>query len=175
MIGMISAGISAVGSIAQGIMGASQMRKAQKAIESYKRQDFVNVAKGISISTKGAEMASEVMSTMNATSVDALQAGGVRGVVGGIQKIQTANINQTNKIVADLDKQVKEKEKMVAQDEVRIQGLTEEREKADLAGLGQQQAVGQQNLMGGIAGLAGSMGQFAGAGAGGTPDPSQKA
>lgn len=166
MIGMISAGISAVGSIAQGIMGASQAAKARKAIENYKRQDLTNLAKGISISTKGAEMAAEELARTSATAIGALQQSGVRGVIGGIGKVTESVATQAEKITADLDRQEKEKQKLIAQEEAKIREMQERREEADLAGLGQQLAVGQQNLMGGISGLASSVGQFAGAGKG---------
>ena len=162
LIGAISAGIGAVGSIAQGIMGASQASKAKKAIENYKRQDLVNVAKGISISTKGAEIKTKEVARTAATTVSALQQGGVRGVVGGAGKVIEATQKSLQEVTADLDRQEKEKQKLIAADEAKIRDMQERREEADLAGLGQQLAVGQQNLMGGIAGLGKSMGQFAG-------------
>lgn len=161
MIGMISAGLSAAGSIAQGIMGASQMSKAKKALANYKRQELTNTAQGLSISTAGAELKAEEVARTASTSISALQQGGVRGVVGGVGKVVASVDNSLAKSAADLDRQEKEKQKMIAQEEVRIQKMTEKREEADLAGLGQQMAVGQQNLMGGISGLASSVGQFA--------------
>ena len=162
LFGAISAGIGVAGSIAQGIMGASQASKAKKAIANYKRQKLTNTAEGISISTKGAEMVAKEVARTAATTVSALQTGGVRGVVGGAGKVVASVDKSLQQVTADLDRQEKEKQKMIAQEEVRIQQMTEEREKADLAGLGQQLAVGQQNLMGGIAGLGKSIGQFAG-------------
>lgn len=171
---MISAGISAVGSIAQGIMGASQASRAKKAIENYKRQDLTNVADGLSISTAGADLKAKEVARTAATTVSALQQSGVRGVVGGLGKVVASVDKGLADSAADLDKQVKEKEIFKAKEELRIQQMTEAREQADLAGLGQQQAVGQQNLMGGISGLASSIGQFAGTPKG-TPDPSEKA
>lgn len=160
-MGVASAAIGAAGSIAQGIMGAVQSSKAKKALDAYQRQELVNVMEGITISTKGADLAREELARISASSVEALQSGGVRGVVGGIGKVQQSVIKQSREIGADLDRQQKEKEKLIAQDNLRIQQMTERREEADLAGIGQQMAVGQQNLMGGIAGIGKSLGQFA--------------
>ena len=114
MIGMISAGISAVGSIAQGIMGASQASKAKKAIENYKRQDLVNTAEGISISTAGADLKAKEVARTAATTVDALQKGGVRGVVGGVGKVIAGVDKSLATATADLDRQEKDKQILIA-------------------------------------------------------------
>lgn len=161
-MGVASAAVAGVGSIAQGIMGASQAARARKAINNYKRQELVNTAEGISISTKAADLAREELSRSLATSVQALQGGGVRGVVGGVGKLNEAIITQSRQIGADLDRQVIEREKAIAQDEARIRQMQEAREQADLAGLGQQLAVGQQNMFGGIAGFGKAVGNMAG-------------
>jgi len=175
-MGVASAGLGAVGSIAQGIMGAGQASKAKKAIEGYRRQDLTNVAEGLSISTKGADLAREEMARISASSVEALKSGGVRGVVGGIRQVQDSVSQQSREIAADLDSQEKERQRLIAQDEARIREMQEKREQDDLAGLGQQLAVGQQNLFGGIAGLgkaAGNMaGMFGEGGGGNTPQVS---
>ncbi|GAF86431.1 unnamed protein product, partial [marine sediment metagenome] len=83
-------------------------------------------------------------------------------VVGGVGKVIKSVDEGLNVAAADLDRQQKEKQKLIAQEESKIRDMRERREEADLAGLGQQMATGQQNLMGGIAGLASSVGQFAG-------------
>lgn len=160
----IGAGIAIAGSVAQGIMGASQASKAKKAIEGYRRQELTNVAEGISISTKGAELAAEEMARIASTSVQALQQSGVRGVVGGIGQVQKSVMLQAEQIGADLDKQEKERQKLIAQEEARIRDMQERREEADLAGLGQQLAVGQQNLFGGIQGLSTALAGMKGSG-----------
>lgn len=161
-MGIASASIGAVGSIAQGIMGASQASKAKKALANYQRQELTNSYEGIGVSTLGADLQREELARSSANSVQALQQSGVRGVVGGIGAVQKANVQQSRQIGADLDMQRNRLDQLVAQDETRIRQMQEEREKADLAGLGQQLAVGQQNLFGGIAGLGQSMGSAAG-------------
>ena len=135
-------------------MGASQARKARKAIEQYQRQEITNAYEGLSVSTMGADLQREEMARATATGVQALQAGGVRGLVGGLGQVQAGVTAQSRQIGADLDIQQKEIDQLRAGDEKRIQQMTERREEADLAGLGQQLAVGQQNLYGGIGDIA---------------------
>jgi hypothetical protein len=151
---MFGAVVSAAGGIAKGVLGAVQAAKAKKAIANYKRQDLANAYEKMSVSTLGADLAREELARVSASSVDALQQSGVRGVVGGIGKVVEANSKQSRAIGVDLDKQDQAIQKLEADDDVRIRTLQEEREKADLAGLGQQLAVGQQNLFSGISDVA---------------------
>ena len=148
--GLAGAGIGAIGGIAKTIIGAKQAREAQEAIDSYQRQDLNNVFEGLSVSTLGADLQREELARASATSVGALQTAGARALVGGIGTVQQQNVTQSRQIGADLDVQQKEIDKLRAQDNARIQQLMEQRENADLAGLGQQLAVGQQNIFGGI-------------------------
>lgn len=153
-MGEIGAAVGMAGGIAKSIMGANQASKAKKAIENYDRQELVNTMEAITVSTRGSDLAREELARTSASSIDALQSGGVRGVVGGIGKVQQSVSKQSQEIGAKLDQKLDEKSLAVAKDNVRIQGLQEEREKADLAGLGQQMMVGQQNLFSGISDVA---------------------
>lgn len=161
-MGVGAAAIGAVGGIAKTIMGAGQARRARKAIDAYDRQELTNVYGGLSVSTMGADLQREELARATATGVQALQQGGVRGLVGGLGKLQAGNIQQSRQIGADLDVQQKEIDKLRAGDERRIQQMTERREEADLAGLGQQLAVGQQNLYSGVGDIAQSASAFGG-------------
>jgi len=159
-MGAASAGIGAVGGIAQTIIGAGQARKARKAIENYDRQDITNLSEGLKVSTKGADLATQELARTNATTVSALKAGGVRALMGGLPKIQEATIKQAAQIGADLDEQVIDVQKQEIAGAEKARQMIERREEADLAGLGQQMATGQQTMASGLAGFAGSMGQM---------------
>ena len=161
-MGIASAGIAAAGSIAQGIMGASQASKAKKAIQAYRRQELQNVAKDISISTLGSDYAAQQLAINTGTTMQAVQAMGSRGAIGAVQGIQESIVDNVQRNKIDLDRQKIEKERLIAQDQARIRDMQERREEQDLAGLGQQMMVGQQNLFGGIAGLGQSAGTMAG-------------
>lgn len=149
-MGIGAAAVVVVGGVAQMIMGAQQAKKAREAEAQYNRQELTNVYEGLGVSTAGSQLQREELARATATGVQALQKSGARELVGGLGRVQAGNIQQSRQIGADLDRQRKELDRLVAQDNARIQRGTERREEADLAGIGQQMMVGQQNLMGGL-------------------------
>lgn len=154
------AGISAIGGVIKSIKGAKQEREARKAIDEYTRQDLTNAFDKTKVSTMGADLQREELARATASSVQALQQGGARALGTGIGAVQQANIQQSREIGADLDKQFQQIEMAKATDEARIREIQEQREKDDLAGLGQQLATGQQNFMSGIGDIASAAGVF---------------
>lgn len=151
---MFGAILGAAGGIAKGVMGAIQAGKANKAIRNYKRQDLVNVHEGRSVSTKAQEYAQEQLAMSASTAMQGIQASGVRGVVGATSKIVGNAVDSAQKIGAQIDVAQTQLDADIAQDEANIRAMQEQRENADLAGLGQQLAVGQQNLFSGIGDVA---------------------
>lgn len=171
--------INAVGSIAQAISGASRTSKAKRALENYQRQELRNVTEGMRVSTLGAELQTQEAQRRFATSVEALRSGGVRGLVGGLGQQEQLQQRQQQQISADLDRQQMQIEQMRAQDEARIRAMQEQRESAEIAGLGAELAAGRQLTQTGIKGfmdtaLSASMmasdGVFDGLGKGKGPD-----
>ncbi|MGV6830322.1 MAG: hypothetical protein ACWA5P_02010 [bacterium] len=146
----VGAIMGAVAGIGQTIFGGIQARRARKALESYRRQDLNNVFENVKISTVGSDLMREENARNVATSVDALQQAGVRGVIGGLPRILASNNALNRNIRGYLDDQINRREVMIAQDDARIRSMQERREEADLAGLGQQLNVGQQNMWNGI-------------------------
>jgi len=159
-MGIASASVAAAGSIAQGIMGATQASKAKKAMQDYQRQRLRNVAQDISISTLGADYAARELARSSANTMQAIQGMGARGAMGAVQTVQDSIMENVQRNKVDLDRQFVDRERMIAQDEARIRAMQEQREQQDLAGLGQQLMVGQQNIFGGIAGLGQSGGMM---------------
>lgn len=157
---MYGAILATAGGLAKGIMGAVQASKAKKALRQYDRQELTNVHEVRRISTSSEEYAQEQLLTTGATAMDAIKASGVRGVVGAVPKI-TQNLTDTSaKIGASIDQKLVELEDKKAQDDIRIRDMQERREEADLAGIGQQLAVGQQNMFSGISDVAGGVSSF---------------
>lgn len=154
LIAAIGLGVSAAGSIGQMISGASRASKAKKALENYQRQELRNVTEGLRVSTLGAEMQTEEAQRRFATTVEALQSGGVRGLVGGLGAAEQAQQQLQQNISADLDRQQQQIETMKAEDESRIRQMTEARQTSEIAGLGQEVAAGRQLVNSGISGLA---------------------
>ena len=91
----------------------------------------------------------------NANAVDALRNGGTRGIAMIPQVVANSN-RQNQEIRSYLDDQVTKRNYAIAGDKTAIRGMKEERENADLAGLGQQMQVGRQDMWSGFRGLASS-------------------
>lgn len=159
-MGAASAGIGAVGGIAQTIIGAGQARRARKAIENYDRQEITNLSTGLKVSTKGADLAKQELARTNATTVSALKEGGVRALMGGLPKVQESTVDQLSKIGADLDEKVMDVQLQEVAGAEKARDMIERREEGDLGGLGQQLNTGQQTVASGLAGFAGSMGEM---------------
>lgn len=168
---IVAAGVAAAGSIAQAVSGATRASRARKALENFQRQELKNVTEGMRISTLGAELQTQEAQRRFATSVEALRAGGVRGLVGGLGAVEQQQQAAQQQIAAGLDIQQQEIERMRAQDEANIRSMQEQRESSQIAGLGAEMAAGRQQVQAGLQGLvqtglsAATMGLGAGAAA----------
>jgi hypothetical protein len=149
--------IAATGALASGIQaisGAKQKRDAQRELENYQRQELINPAEGLQVSTLGAKLKAEGQARLAATQVGALQGGGVRGLVGGLGRVDAENQMVNSEIGAGLDAEQKQIDQMYAQYEGNIMGMQEQREVADIAGLSSQYNAGNAMLWQGIGGIA---------------------
>jgi hypothetical protein len=148
------AGVGALASGIQTISGAKQKRDSQDALENYQRQDLENVAEGLQVSTLGADLQREEQARLASSQVGALQGAGVRGLVGGLGRVEAGNQMANREIAANLDAQQKQIDQMYAQDEANIRGMQEQREIADVAGYSSQYNAGNAMLWQGIGGIA---------------------
>lgn len=155
---LIALGVGALSSIGQTIFGSSQARKARRAINNYQRQTLTNPYAGLQISRLGADLQTEQMARRGATTTKLLQGMGARGIFGGLANLEAQQQEGERQISADLDRQAKELEQMKAQGEFQRMSMQEQREQADLAGLGAQLSAGQQTMASGISGLTGLIG-----------------
>lgn len=138
----------------QAFQGAKQKREAEKALENYERQKLDNVANELSVYTKGAEMQTEELARLGASSVDSLSRSGARGVIGGVGRLQQAQGMQQRQIGADLERQQARIDQIRAQDSRNIRGMQEQREMQDIQALSSQFAQGEQMFASGIGGVA---------------------
>jgi len=146
----IALGVSAAAGAASAISGAARARRARKAIESFERQELKNEAADIRVSTLGAELQTEEAQRRFATSVDALQAGGVRGLVGGLGRVEEAAGQVQRRISADLDRQQAASEQMQLREDQQIRMMREERESQQLGALFSERQAGQQMVASGL-------------------------
>jgi hypothetical protein len=159
-MGIASAVVGGIGAITKAVSGASEERKAREALANYRRQELRNVYEGVGVSTLGADLRREEAARLAATSIDALQASGTRGVLGGIGGVQQQSNLVNRQIAADLDEQQKQLDRLRAQDQARIRQIQEQREAEDLQGLGQQLQTGRQDFLSGIGDIAGVTGSI---------------
>lgn len=146
----IALGVSAAAGAANAISGAARSRRARKAIESFERQELRNEADDLRVSTLGAELQTEEAQRRFATSVDALQAGGVRGLVGGLGRVEEAAGQVQRRISADLDRQQAAIQQMQLREDQQIRMMREERESQQLGALYSEQQAGQQMVASGL-------------------------
>lgn len=147
---LAAAGVSVIGGVTQSIMAAKKARRAQDAIRNYKRQELTNAYDDVRVSTLASELQREELARSTASGVQALRSGGARTVIGGVGNLQERNVLASRAIGADLDRQQTEIDRLKAADEVRIQKMQEDREIADLAGLGNELNTQRQNVTNGI-------------------------
>ena len=172
---IILGGTALAGAGLQIAQGMKQTSDAKSALENYERQELENAYKDIPISLLGSNLRREDASQTTANLTQSAQESGVRGVIGALPKIQMQNNESSRQNQIDVDNQVQKRNYAIAGDEQRVRQMQERRENADLAGIGQQLAVGQQNTMAGISGAFNGLGMMAGGiGDNNTPLPEAK-
>jgi hypothetical protein len=134
----------------QAIDGANRQKKAQRELNDYERQELNNAYENVQISTMGSDLLREENARTSANLVDASQLGGARTVIGAVPRVVAAT-NEINQNAAKmLDDQVRQREYAIAGDNARIEGITENRDIANIAGLSSQIDAGRQDMWNGI-------------------------
>lgn len=146
----ITAGLGAGLSIYQAIKAGSDKKKAKKALEALPVPELTNAFKNQQVSTLGADSMKQEAGRNTASSIDALRGGGTRAIIGGIGQVQANNNKVNADIAANLDEQQKNINMNVAQDDVNIRGLKENRYNNDVSALSSQINTAQDAKMQGI-------------------------
>ncbi len=174
---LVGGGLKILGGILQSGRAKKEQKQLQKQLDDYTRQEFVNVADALRVNTIGAKIAQEQSSITSSTILDSLQKGGARTLLAGIGGVQARGAKETQQIMKELGADQQSINKIRAQDEARIRTLREQREIADLKGLGealntakQDRAAGTASIFSGITGIAGGLGGLFGGGASGATE-----
>lgn len=160
----IAVGVGGVSAITSGIgmIGAGKQKKRiAREIANQKEVPLTNIADGMQVSTRGADLQKTQQAQLAATQTDALADGGTRALVGGIGRVSAESQNVNARIGANLDEQQNNINNVRAQDEARIQSIKEQRQNAKLAALSSQYNAANQTqatAMGNIAQSAGMAG-----------------
>ena len=176
MLGLIGAGMSAVGGLTGIINGFSQkaegkrmQREAAQKIEDFQWQDLTNPYSNLGISTAGSEFARDEAARMSATGVQGLRSAGARGILGGLGAVTQANNKVAREQAIDLDRQQRAIDMSAAQDETRIRAMREQRQADELAGYGAMmnmgmgmKNMGMANIAGGLSATGQSLGNIGG-------------
>jgi len=145
----------AIGTAAYGIYSSEQKKKeAKRNLNDYERQALDNAFENIQISTMGSDLLKEQDGITSASMVDSAQQAGTRGILSTLPKIvgYTNSVNQ--EAAKMLDDQNQRRSYAIAGDNARIEGITENRDVANIAGYSSQINQAQQDtnsyIMGGL-------------------------
>lgn len=137
--------VAIIGAAVSAGMGGIQMAQANKArkeaqnnINNFQRQDLINPYNGVQVSTLGADRQREDLARTMATYANLAAMGGSRSIASIAPNLISQQNNQEAQIAANLDEQQKQIDQMKANGQLKIQDMQEQRENADLAGLGTQ-------------------------------------
>lgn len=148
---IIAAGVSIASGAAKTITAAKQRKKYQQMIDGYQRQELKNPYENLRVSTLGAMVEQENTAQNTATALYNLRQSGTNAVIGATGLVVKQSNQVNKKIAAELDKQAARNELYKAQGSMQIQGMAEQREQEDLAGLGTALNASNQNMWGGMA------------------------
>ena len=147
---LITTAVSAGTSIMQTSEANRQAKKTQEAIDNYKRQDIVNPNLGLQVSTLGADRQREDISRSISMMANQAAMGGSRAILGLAPNMIGQQMQQEQQITANLDQQEAQRQAAVAQGQGMVMQMMEQRENADLAGLGNQLNVARQESANGM-------------------------
>lgn len=153
---LIMAGIGLGTSLFQTLSGNKQHKDAQRAYNSFERQDLNNSYENIAIPTTGTEIMREEAQRSMAMGVNALQGAGARGL-GMLPSLMAQNNQANRQTQAYTDKMILDRDYAIADDESRIRQMQENRDNQELAGIGQQMQTGRQDMWSGIQGMGNSL------------------
>ena len=146
--------IGGVASAAQAVKGAQQTSEAKSALNDLKLPEWQNPYANMKVSTLGADYSRELGQRTAASNIEALQGAGVRGLVGGVGRVQSEQQQYNTQAAADLDRQQKEIDQQWAQAKMQILGIEEQRYRGDVSALSSQINQGNQMMWTGITGVA---------------------
>lgn len=146
MVGAILAGASlatsAITEISNIVEGGKRERAAIADIEGYDRQDLKNVTSGMSVPTEGYRLRSESIARGGAEAISSASKSGARGVAFAGDIFQQIQASQAD-LSAQLEQQEFQMKQIAMEDEARIRGMQEQREREDLQALGVELEAGR--------------------------------
>jgi hypothetical protein len=128
------------------VSASSDKKKRQAELDAFQRQDLTNSYENMQISTIGSDVMREESSRNMATSMNTIGNAGTRAIIGATPKLVAERNNVGREIQKNLDDQVQKRNYAIAVDDGRIRDMQEQRDNADLAGLGNAINVANQDM-----------------------------
>lgn len=142
-IGVASAGYSIYS-------GEKQKSDAKKAMENLEVPELENPYEDMRISTMGSDLLREEGQRRTATIIDGLRGGGARNMMSAIPSLVAMNNDINQKAKVDIDKQMLDRERMIAGYGEKQNQYEENRYQGALAGLGELYNAGDHKMWNGI-------------------------
>jgi len=154
--------------LAKGIYDTVDGKRKEKArqaeLDAYQRKERENAFRNMQISTIGSDAMREESSRNIATSMNSIGNAGTRAIIGATPRLVAEQNNVNRNIQKELDDQVIKRNYAIVGDDSQIRRMQEDRENADLAGLGnaidvarQDANTGMNTMFNSIGGIASSM------------------
>jgi hypothetical protein len=144
----------------QMVKGIQDAKKAKQEMNEYERQTLTNAFENSRISTVGSELMREESQRTTADLIQASRNSGVRGIMGAIPKIQAKNTMDNRDDMKYLDDQVLDREENIANDNINIRNINENRDNQNIAAISSQIDAGNQDTWSGITGISNSLGKI---------------
>jgi hypothetical protein len=151
MFGAIASGVLGAGmGMFELIQGAIQTKKGNQLLSAFDRQELTNAYENIGISTYGSDLIREETARNSASMIDAARSGGSRSIMGALGSVQEYTNTNNARAAADLDNQAVKRDYSVAQDDVRIQQMQEQRDNMELSNIASMINGGNQDTHKGL-------------------------
>lgn len=164
VLALAGAAVQAGTGIAQSISGGRTAREARDAINSYQRQDLTNLAENLPLRTEAQQFQAQQQDQTLANVLNVLQQG---GSFGNVTAITNQALTAKQNIAATIQQQRNRLDDLRLQEEQKVRQLQEQREIADLQGLGAQLQYGNQQRQQGLSAIGAAGGTLLKAAGGG--------
>ena len=138
----------------QTVKGIQEKKQGIRDKNGYDKQDLTNAYENKPISTMATDYLAEQSQLATSNLVQASQNGGIRGVLGAIPSIQAENNRQAQAGMNFIDNQVTTRTNNIAQDNVRLRDMTENRDNRNLNAIDSNIQSGNQDMWAGMMGMA---------------------
>lgn len=155
---LITGGLGLALGGAQAIGGAKRAREANRELNDYERQSLDNAFKDIPLYTEGIDLMRDENARVSGSLIDSASNAGARTIIGAAPRVAAATNSLNADAAANLDNQNMRRAYAIAGDNARIEGITEDRDIANINALSTAANAGRQDMWSGILGAASGLG-----------------